>query len=376
MSDKTYLQRLKEKEAQEKKDKRLVVGGLTGVAAALFLWQGTGQDQDAPLTITPYEVSQNYSSEVSLVREIPAEWQEIINGISPYNFVPFDVPEELLANRDFVIAALSKNLDILHHVSAALRNDRAVITQAINTSPIGLAYASDALKSDKDMVLYAVSKNAATIHFADQIYRSDWDVMRILIEDDGRFIASGTDEMRGDRQMARAAVRSNVNAYSYISDELKADIDFAKEAVSGNSYAILFMPIEVGLNPEIYSLTNDALILSQFVRNLSPEEVSENPELLAYINYLDVLHAREGGFDSDTATSLKYGGTHHALAVLEDYKAENPDWFKMAEAAKEQALEKYDAEIQSQEAEAEGSYWTWKPFKGFYPKHWDTQPKP
>jgi len=113
--------------------------------------------------------------------------------------------DELQADHEVVLAAVTKNGCALQHASRELKADREMVLVAVTQSGSALQYASNELKADRDFVLAAVTKDGWALEYAL--------------------------EFQADREVVLAAVTQNDYVLRFASRELKADRDFMLVAV-------------------------------------------------------------------------------------------------------------------------------------------------
>ena len=88
-----------------------------------------------------------------------------------------DAPEELTADWDFMMKAISKNASALKFASQELRSDRDIVITAVSLSGGALKHASEELRSDRNLVMAAVSKSWHALRYAPEELRSDAEIL-------------------------------------------------------------------------------------------------------------------------------------------------------------------------------------------------------
>jgi hypothetical protein len=73
-------------------------------------------------------------------------------------------------DRDFILEAINRcpsyRVEILNSLPEGLKNDKAIVTAALNKNGLELEYASDEMKDDIDTVAVAVKNNKDAIYMA------------------------------------------------------------------------------------------------------------------------------------------------------------------------------------------------------------------
>ena len=74
-------------------------------------------------------------------------------------------------------------------------------------SPWALEFASDELRADREVVLAAVSQHGFALQYASDALRDDAEVVLAAVKMDGVALKFASDELRGDREVVLGAVR-------------------------------------------------------------------------------------------------------------------------------------------------------------------------
>jgi serine/threonine protein kinase len=75
-------------------------------------------------------------------------------------------------NREFTLAALSRQGMLLKDLSQSLRDDPEIVRTAVNNNGLALQYASENLKNNKAIVELAVAQNRAALQYASEKWRN------------------------------------------------------------------------------------------------------------------------------------------------------------------------------------------------------------
>ena len=150
------------------------------------------------------------SDELKLDREI------ILSGIKGGRYLfRDDVPEVLLYDKEFILAAVKENGDILKFLSDDYRDDKHLLIDAVKSSDSAFKYASARIKADKDFLLYLIG-----------------------CTDVGSVFKFASFELKSDKDFVLQAVKRSGFNYKYISYELKYDREIffaALESVHGGN---------------------------------------------------------------------------------------------------------------------------------------------
>lgn len=182
------------------------------------------------------------------------------------------VHRDLLSNKEFALRYFTEQTHVygrvLEDFSTELRNDKDVVSVAVNGNPDALKYASDALRDDRELVLCAIENHGKAFQFASKRLRSDpgltfkaletcnfafsWSECRddkevalkaMSIEPQSLLFAST--RLRSDREIVMAAVQKSGRALYNASYELKNDREVAMQAIMNDAVAFRFLSEEL-----------------------------------------------------------------------------------------------------------------------------------
>eukprot|EP00413_Alexandrium_margalefii_P049239 CAMPEP_0204609338 /NCGR_PEP_ID=MMETSP0661-20131031/60854_1 /ASSEMBLY_ACC=CAM_ASM_000606 /TAXON_ID=109239 /ORGANISM="Alexandrium margalefi, Strain AMGDE01CS-322" /LENGTH=281 /DNA_ID=CAMNT_0051620991 /DNA_START=85 /DNA_END=930 /DNA_ORIENTATION=+ len=120
--------------------------------------------------------------------------------------------DDLLADRDVVLAAVSQCGYALEYASDDLRADRDVVLAAVTQNGLALEHASDDLRADRDVVLAAVAQHGLALHYASGDLRGDRDVVLAAVAKHGCALRAASDNLRADRDVVLAAIAQDGDA--------------------------------------------------------------------------------------------------------------------------------------------------------------------
>lgn len=122
------------------------------------------------------------------------------------------------------------NYTLRNNLTATASDSDAATNSQMDTE-IDLKSASEAQRADRDIVLAAVSKDGWALRYASKELRADHDVVLAAVSDIGQALEYASDELRSDRDIVLAAVKRGGSALKYASDELRADRDVVLAAL-------------------------------------------------------------------------------------------------------------------------------------------------
>lgn len=329
MSRKTIDERMADRQKREKRNTALLGAGTIGALAttAMLAFGPMGNDSSEPeiygqngeaSTIVQADPSVAATENVTLslteianaeFAQYPEEWRPYLLELREAEFARIAmqrVPEDLLMNREFILAAVQQHDWAFVHINKDFRADKGVVLAAVQRNVEALASASEELKSDREVVLVATQQNGMAIVYAADEFHNDRDLVLQSVKNASSFeyLQYLPDEYRADKEIMMAVVERDPFFLNLASAELRDDREVVLAAITRNGMALDFASVR---------LRND-------------EELSR----IAW-------EVHEGTYVPDE---------------VETTNAEEP-------VVTAPALE-----------EADGSKWTWKPFIGWHPENW------
>ena len=150
------------------------------------------------------------------------------------------------ADKDFWVAILKHgvkgsryggNIDFLFYAPENIIADREVVMAAVKRDESALNYASDKLKADKEIVMASVKHAGVSLSYADDSLQADREVVMTAVKNDegGQTLKFASAELQSDKKVLMAALKSSFRSFYSIdagqvtiSESLKADKDVAK----------------------------------------------------------------------------------------------------------------------------------------------------
>ena len=185
------------------------------------------QDPDLFLSVIrddPYSVNllENAPSEIKEDSFLFSQLVEIKGGALEY------AADDILSNREIVLAAVKNDGMALRFASDDLRNDRRVVGRAVANSPHAFEYASDELRGLKPLAMLAVSHDAGSLEHASDDLRDDQDVVMRAVQSGGYALRHASENMKDNEQVVTASL-NNYGSLEYASERLRSDKDFVLE---------------------------------------------------------------------------------------------------------------------------------------------------
>ena len=94
-----------------------------------------------------------------------------------------------------------------------------------------LRYADDKLKADREVVLAAVSRWPGALRYAHDSLRADRSIVIAAVSKDGHCLMDAHATLRADFEVVKIAVSENGNALHWASPELRADVNLMVTAM-------------------------------------------------------------------------------------------------------------------------------------------------
>ena len=176
-------------------------------------------------------------------QELRADKEVVLAAVTQDGHALGCASQELRADRDVVLTAVARNGHAFMYASPELRADRDVVLAAVALSRDALGYASRMLRADKEVVLAAVAQDGHALEYASDELRADKEVMLAAVAENGDALVHAPPELRADKEVVLAAVTQNVSAWHYVKDKFALCNDpliaAARVATSEKAIALL-----------------------------------------------------------------------------------------------------------------------------------------
>jgi len=120
---------------------------------------------------------------------------------------------------------------LLKCLSREARNDREIVTLAVQKCGLNLQYASAQLTSDRNIVALAVKQEPSAVQYATEMLQADHKFVMKLITESPSVFESLSCSCRANLDLALAAVRQFPGSYRFIAQELSENSEVAIAAV-------------------------------------------------------------------------------------------------------------------------------------------------
>lgn len=171
----------------------------------------------------------------------------ILSGIS---FRDYFHAKGYLKNKDMMMAAVGQYCPLLAHIDEALRNDREVVTAAIQQDPHALIYAGANLRGDRELTLMAVAGGLEMHNVVPELLH-DKQIVLSAIEVDCKAYGSVPTEMRDDLEVAIAALKKDGMLLEHCSGVIRNDCDAVLAAVKKHALSLKYAGSEPRAKKEI-----------------------------------------------------------------------------------------------------------------------------
>lgn len=135
----------------------------------------------------------------------------------------------LKKDKAFILSVVREQGSSLKYADAGLQKNKEVVLAAVLQSGSSLEFADKTLKRDKEIVIAALKNSkkypSLTFQWADKSFRSAKDVMLVVVGLDGSLLRFADNKLKKDKEVVLAAVLSfsGVNALKYVDDTLLKD---------------------------------------------------------------------------------------------------------------------------------------------------------
>lgn len=132
---------------------------------------------------------------------------------------------------DWIMCSLAKDHGALEYVSEALRNEKALVLEAVSKDGLALLHASLELQVDRDLIIAALKAlKSEPEHYKYRkiftffsAFGDNRDVMLFAVKFDGNLLQYGSPRLQDDREIILEAVRENPEAIMHDIGVLKGE---------------------------------------------------------------------------------------------------------------------------------------------------------
>ena len=150
-------------------------------------------------------------------------WQVHVEGLAAWHRMAVNRIFSGISKTEAILARLLLGAMSPQEAVGLCKNDRKVVTRAVEQQGSALLYASDALRGDREVVSRAVKQSGYAIAYASTALRGDRELVLCAVKQHGRMIAHASKALRRDREVVLCAVKENGAALFDASRTLRYD---------------------------------------------------------------------------------------------------------------------------------------------------------
>lgn len=181
----------------------------------------------------------------------PEEWKDALKDLHKGTiYLENEEYKDLLADPDFIMAALQQNAFSLSYAAARLRADRDIVMAAVKKNGWSLQFASPKWRADRDIVLTAVQNAGSALKHAGPDLQDDFDIVLAAVQNDGKAIQFAPFDRRSNYDLGLAAVQQNPTAIMAIHWSLKTEPEIVHAAIEKSGWLIEYAQPEQRKNAE------------------------------------------------------------------------------------------------------------------------------
>jgi hypothetical protein len=169
-----------------------------------------------------------------------------------------NLPEKARADRDVVMAAVSRYPLTLRFAADTLRDDCEFMTAMIKTKATHLQYASEKVRADHGVVLAAIKKHGSCLQYASDSLKSDKQLVLTAMQSyrgdyEGTPLRFASYQVMTDREVVLRAMEKDISILrsSWFPDELKADRAIMLHAIGLNGSCLQHASSDLKDDPEV-----------------------------------------------------------------------------------------------------------------------------
>jgi len=175
--------------------------------------------------------------DVALVRLTP-DWAQMLEALELGQVGLGRLDPSACAERELVLAAVSRDGSDLAYAAEELRGDRDVVLAAVRRDPLALQYAAATMRDHREVVLQAVGLCGLALQHASKAQQSDAEVVLVAMASSWRALEHASDVLRADRSFALAAVEAHGSALLFLAPSLRSDREIVIAAVHSSGWAL------------------------------------------------------------------------------------------------------------------------------------------
>ncbi|CAL1148064.1 unnamed protein product [Cladocopium goreaui] len=197
-------------------------------------WQAT-QDQDLLV-----DIISDGPPQLLFLRSLPC-WAGLLEEIRRGEVELQDLDEGARSDRGLVLVAVRASQGrALEYASWTLRNDKALVLEAVTRNGLSLRHAAASLRGDRDVVLAAVRDCPMALEHASELLRRDRDFVTMAMRISVRAAGGLSQELSSDPAFAGRLLELFPSALVYLSESLRRSKDFILQAVQKNGEVLRY----------------------------------------------------------------------------------------------------------------------------------------
>jgi hypothetical protein len=182
----------------------------------------------------------------SMSATLRSNWRVALYAIKKNCYCIKYVSTELRCNKQFVLAAVSANsnvLRVLRNEHYKYRHDKQFVVAAVTRNGCALEYALEQFKQDVEVVLAAVNQAGYTLQYAHPDMQARFDVVFAAVNQNGAEIIYGSYGLARNKQIVLAALKTCSYALTAVdADELWNDKEVVFAAVNADGRMLIHAP--------------------------------------------------------------------------------------------------------------------------------------
>jgi hypothetical protein len=214
--------------------------------ASLLKYISTLESQGSPLSEREKKLVHVSKERGGLdLEKFPEVWKRdreiVLAAIVSFDNRMFEfASDNLRADCELLLAAISSSGQALKWAPAALQADRAIVWKAVCSIDGGFAfkYASEELRQDREFVLEAVKMDGCALDAASANLKTDREIVFAAVKQNGYALTYAKEHFGGDREMVLSALYTYKFAMRCASQELRNDREFVIAAISVEWFAV------------------------------------------------------------------------------------------------------------------------------------------
>lgn len=155
-----------------------------------------------------------------------ADYEDLLVKIQANPDEILDVKRALKKDRNFVLAAVRQNGDVLFNVDPKFLKDEEVVRAFFDQN--------EGKADDRNLLLHLIEQNGDNLKFASENLKKDRDFVLGILEFKGRAFKHIDEDLKKDEELILTALQEDGTAIEFIPDDQKKELRFIRAAVAQN----------------------------------------------------------------------------------------------------------------------------------------------